>query len=190
MNEIYYPPRLAPWIGSLVTEKNINKIFQATPHEIGFVFDMPITLGAIVIENYSRHPNRGVKDWEILLDDLIVYQGIMRKSGNSNSSGSNTSSSISSPGLGEPSCGPREAIFFSFDNRVTGVVGRGNTLTGGASNSWQSLIYTPSADELIDYIIEDGFLETAGCGNLQSSTANRKVTSAMIRGRPSTGMRR
>ena len=32
---------LAPWVGSLWTEKNLNKIFQVTPHEIDFVFDTP-----------------------------------------------------------------------------------------------------------------------------------------------------
>jgi hypothetical protein len=49
------------------------------PVSVYIVFDWPVALAAIKLWNYSRTPARGVQDMQILLDDVIVWEGVVRK---------------------------------------------------------------------------------------------------------------
>lgn len=43
------------------------------------VYNKPITVSRIQIWNYSKTPSRGVRDFEIWMDDLLIYCGSLRK---------------------------------------------------------------------------------------------------------------
>lgn len=61
---------LAPLASSLGNSQG-NLVF--------IVFDEPIVISLIKFWNYSKTPERGVKDLDIYLDDQLVYSGSLRK---------------------------------------------------------------------------------------------------------------
>ena len=45
-----------------------------------YVFlDDPISVSRVVIYNYTKTPSRGVSEMEMLVDDVLVYRGTLRK---------------------------------------------------------------------------------------------------------------
>jgi hypothetical protein len=56
------------------TNLNSNK-----PNCIYFIFDKPVSVSYIHIWNYSKKPERGVKEIHISCDDNIIYKGCLKK---------------------------------------------------------------------------------------------------------------
>ena len=48
-------------------------------NEISFVFDEAVALSLLRLSNYSKDPARGVDDFELLADGLLVYRGRLRR---------------------------------------------------------------------------------------------------------------
>ena len=54
-----------------------------SPHQVNELwlsFNEPVALSLLRVLNYSKSPARGVDDFELLLDGLLVYRGRLRKS--------------------------------------------------------------------------------------------------------------
>ena len=64
------------WLSPFVNRYFENPIesFQERVNTIYLTFDRPTTISAISFWNYTKNPERGVKEIAILLDENIIYK--------------------------------------------------------------------------------------------------------------------
>ena len=63
------------WLAPMVNKKHA----QHSGNTIFIFFDSPVSLSRVTFWNYSKTPSRGVREFEIFVDDVLVFHGVMKR---------------------------------------------------------------------------------------------------------------
>lgn len=134
---------------------------RQAPNYVELIFDEPTQISYIKFWNYSRTPARGVRDVELYVDDLLIYQGVLKQANAHGSSPPSTNLDRATPS--------GEAVLFTLHPEIV--------------ERERSLVYLPSPDELVAFFDDSGRVDSKlGRPGLPSGlSAERPMTALLAR---------
>jgi hypothetical protein len=62
------------WLAPFLYERRDEGVYKTINNEVIFNFDKPQIISAIKFWNYSKTPDRGVRELEIFADENVIYR--------------------------------------------------------------------------------------------------------------------